>query len=135
MRRRIVAVAAKVLCIEDNPQNMRLVRKILLSAGYSVLEAVDGLSGIELALQQRPDVILMDINLPDIDGLEATHRLRMCAEMVATPIIALTANAMHGDRERCLAAGCNGYVPKPITKNELINTVAHFLAVPASKVN
>jgi two-component system, cell cycle response regulator DivK len=135
MRRRIVAVAAKVLCIEDNPQNMRLVRKILLSAGYSVLEAVDGLSGIELALQQRPDVILMDINLPDIDGLEATHRLRLCAEIAATPIIALTANAMHGDRERCLAAGCNGYVPKPITKNELINTVAHFLAVPASKVN
>jgi two-component system, cell cycle response regulator DivK len=127
-------VAAKVLCIEDNPQNMRLVRKILVSAGYSVLEAVDGLSGIEMAMQQRPDVILMDINLPDIDGLEATQRLRACAEMASTPIIALTANAMHGDRERCLASGCNGYVPKPITKNELINTVAHFLAVPASRL-
>ena len=122
----------RILCVEDNPQNMRLVRKILTTAGYEVFEAVDGISGIELAERERPNLILMDVNLPDIDGLEATARLKQQETFAGTPIIALTANAMHGDRERCLDAGCNGYIPKPITKNELLNTVAHFLAMPLS---
>jgi two-component system cell cycle response regulator DivK len=122
-------MAARILCVEDNPQNMRLVRKILLNAGYEVLEAVDGLSGVAIASSELPDLILMDINLPDIDGLEATSRLKAAEASVSRiPIVALTANAMHGDRERCIAAGCDGYVPKPITKSELLNTVAHFLS-------
>jgi two-component system cell cycle response regulator DivK len=121
---------ARILCVEDNPQNMRLVRKILMTAGYDVLEAVDGTTGIELTQRERPNLVLMDVNLPDIDGLEATTRLKAQPTLAHIPIIALTANAMHGDRERCLDAGCNGYVPKPITKNELLNTVAHFLATP-----
>lgn len=117
----------RILCVEDNPQNMRLVRKILCSAGYEVIEAVDGTSGIAAAHDEQPDLILMDVNLPDIDGLEATRQLKADPQVSAIPILALTANAMHGDRERCLEAGCNGYIPKPITKNELLNTVAHFV--------
>jgi two-component system, cell cycle response regulator DivK len=120
-------VVARILCVEDNPQNMRLVRKMLNNAGYDVIEASDGMSGLESALSEHPDLILMDVNLPDIDGLEVTARLRQTDEMRAVPIVALTANAMHGDRERCLGAGCTGYIPKPITKSELLNTVAHFL--------
>jgi CheY-like chemotaxis protein len=117
----------RILCVEDNPQNMRLVRKILCSAGYEVIEAIDGNAGIAAAHDKMPDLILMDVNLPDIDGLEATRRLKADSQVSAIPILALTANAMHGDRERCLEAGCDGYIPKPITKNELLNTVAHFV--------
>jgi two-component system cell cycle response regulator DivK len=118
----------RILCVEDNPQNMRLVRKILTKQGYEVIEAEDGLNGVAMAQNGHPDLILMDVNLPDIDGLEATRRLKAMDEMQHIPIVALTANAMHGDRERCLEAGCDGYVPKPITKSELIATVAHFIA-------
>lgn len=117
-----------ILYVEDNARNLRLVRKLLAIGGYDMIEAVDGLSGVEIARQQRPDLILMDINLPDIDGVEAAARIHAIPEMANTPIIALTANAMHGDRERFIAAGCNGYIAKPITKNELLNTVARFLA-------
>lgn len=122
-------MSARILCVEDNPQNMRLVRKILNNNGYQVLEAVDGVTGIEITHREKPDLILMDINLPDIDGLEATRRIKAVADLTHIPIVALTANAMHGDRERCIEAGCDGYVPKPITKSELLSTVAHFLAM------
>jgi len=118
---------SKILYVEDNPQNMRLVRKILKHAGYEVLEAEDGLSGIEMAKSQQPDLILMDVNLPDIDGLEATQRIRQLPEFAKTPIIALTANAMVGDREKALQAGCDGYLPKPISKTELLKTVGEYL--------
>jgi two-component system cell cycle response regulator DivK len=117
----------KVLYVEDNPRNMRLVRKFLEHAGYEVLEAENGLMGLEIAEKERPDVILMDINLPDIDGLEATMRLKDNTDLKAIPVIALTANAMHGDRERCLAGGCDGYIPKPINKTELLDTVSRFV--------
>lgn len=127
-------MSASILCVEDNPQNMRLVRKILTSAGYRVIEAEDGLSGIDMAVQHMPHLILMDVNLPDIDGLEAASRLKAMPAMTQVPVIALTANAMHGDRERCLAAGCDGYIPKPITKNELLNTVSHFLALSQASI-
>lgn len=115
-----------ILCVEDNPQNMRLVRKILVHGGYQVLEAEDGLSGVRIALQDKPDLILMDVNLPDIDGLEATRRIK--AQMGTIPILALTANAMYGDEERCLAAGCDGYLAKPVSKDMLLGKVAEFLA-------
>jgi two-component system cell cycle response regulator DivK len=120
-------MTAKILYIEDNPQNMRLVRKILRSAGYDVLEATEGLSGVALAAREVPDLILMDINLPDINGLEATSRLKASPQLSWIPVIAVTANAMHGDRENCIAAGCDGYLAKPVMKSELLQTIATFL--------
>lgn len=124
-------MSARILCVEDNPQNMRLVRKILKHAGYEVLEAMDGLSGVALAEKERPDLILMDINLPDIDGLEATDRIKSNEELVHIPIVALTANAMYGDEERILAAGCDGYIAKPVSKKQLIAVVGEFLDAAA----
>jgi len=140
-------MAARILYVEDNAQNMRLVRKILTATGYTVLEAVDGLSGLSVAAAEKPDLILMDVNLPDISGLEATGRLKadattqhipVIALTAHIPVIALTANAMHGDRENCLAAGCDGYLAKPVMKAELLNAVESYIkfksdvGVPAS---
>lgn len=118
----------RILYIEDNPQNMRLVRKMLIAEGYYMLEAPDGLSGLRVAEAEYPDLILMDINLPDINGMEATQRLKADSRLGQIPVIALTANAMPGDRERFLGAGCDGYISKPINKSELIATLAQFLA-------
>lgn len=118
----------RILCIEDNPQNMRLVRKILKHHGYEVIEAVDGTSGVALAQSEVPDLILMDINLPDIDGLDATQQIKSNADLAHIPIVALTANAMYGDEERILAAGCDGYISKPVSKNALVEKVAETLA-------
>lgn len=120
-------MAHRILYIEDNPQNMRLVRKMLTVGGYDMLEANDGFTGVALALKEKPDLILMDINLPDIDGIEATKRIRQASETSQIPIVALTANAMHGDREIFLNAGCDGYLAKPVTRNELLNTVSYFI--------
>jgi len=125
-------MSAKILYIEDNPQNMRLVRKMLRIGGYDMLEASDGNSGLQIAASERPDLILMDINLPDIDGIEATSRLKQTADLAHIPVIALTANAMFGDKERFLDAGCDGYIAKPVTKNELLNTIALHLSTVAS---
>jgi two-component system cell cycle response regulator DivK len=133
-----MSMAARILYVEDNAQNMRLVRKILTATGYTVLEAVDGLSGLSVAAAEKPDLILMDVNLPDISGLEATGRLKADATTQHIPVIALTANAMHGDRENCLAAGCDGYLAKPVMKAELLNAVESYIkfksdvGVPAS---
>ncbi len=121
-------MTAKILYIEDNPHNMRLVRKMLKMAGYEVMEAQDGQSGIATATREKPDLILLDINLPDLDGIEVTARLKGDDAIAYIPVIALTANAMHGDRERYIEAGMDGYLPKPITRTELINTVSHFLS-------
>ncbi len=118
----------KILYVEDNPLNLRLVRKILCHAGYEVLEAPDGLSGLATAMEEHPDLILMDINLPDIDGLEVTARLKSDPEVESIPVVALTANAMHGDRAHYLSNGCDGYLAKPVIKKELLDTVTHFLS-------
>jgi two-component system, cell cycle response regulator DivK len=118
-------MAKRILCVEDNPQNMRLVRKILQHHGYEVLEAEDGLTGVEAALKEQPDLILMDINLPDIDGLEATRQIKR--QQPTLPIVALTASAMYGDEERCLAAGCDGYISKPVSKIVLLEKLADIL--------
>ncbi|HML22321.1 MAG TPA: response regulator [Aggregatilinea sp.] len=119
----------RILYVEDNFQNKRLVRKILASRGYEVLEADDGLTGVEMASRERPDLILMDISLPGIDGVEATRRIKTYAETSGIPIVALTANAMRGDRERFLAAGCDDYLPKPISTVDLLSMVGKFLDV------
>lgn len=117
----------RILYVEDNFQNKRLVRKILSARGYEVLEADDGLTGVELAARERPDLILMDISLPGIDGVEATRRIKTYAETAGIPVVALTANAMRGDRERFLAAGCDDYLPKPISTVDLLGMVSKFL--------
>lgn len=116
-----------VLYIEDNPLNMRLVKKYLQSMGIQMIEAVDGFSGLDMATEAHPDLILVDVNLPDIDGLEVTRRLREQAITANLPIVALTANAMHGDRERCLGSGCDAYLAKPVARLELINTLRAYL--------
>lgn len=120
-------MSGKILYVEDNPQNMRLVGKILKHAGYVMIEAEDGRSGIDVAVRELPDLILMDVNLPDIDGLEATSRLKATPSTAGIPVIALTANAMVGDREKALQAGCDGYVPKPISREMLLSTVAEHI--------
>lgn len=125
--RRELTLSSKILYVEDNPQNMRLVRKILKHAGYEVLEAENGNDGITVATTESPDLILMDVNLPDIDGLEVTKILKTEHNMTNIPIIALTANAMVGDREKALEAGCDGYLPKPISKADLLQTVSEYL--------
>jgi len=122
-------MSARILCVEDNPQNMRLVRKILQHQNFEVIEAPDGLSGVDLAHKEKPDLILMDINLPDIDGLEATSRIKANPELQSIPVVALTANAMYGDEERALAAGCDGYISKPVSRAKLIERVNHYLNI------
>ncbi len=122
-------MGAKILYIEDNPGNRTLVQRILLVEDYDVFEAEDGPTGIEIALREKPDLILMDMNLPDIDGYELTRRMRAIPELAHIPIIAMTANVMQGDREKTLAAGCSGYIPKPIDVDELPNQVARFLKI------
>lgn len=118
----------RILYIEDNFQNKRLVRKILTAKGFEVLEADDGLTGVEMAVNELPDLILMDISLPGIDGVEATQRIKAFDGTVDIPIIALTANAMRGDRERFIAAGCDDYLPKPISTGDLLNMINQYLA-------
>ncbi len=123
-------MAHKILYIEDNVDNMTLVRRALESRGYEFLWAQNGNSGIEIAEQRQPDVILLDINLPDIDGYEVARRLRNSgkSELVYVPIIAVTANALRGDAEKALAAGCDVYMAKPINIRELWARVEGFLS-------
>ena len=116
-----------VLYIEDNSLNMRLVKKYLKGAKLDMLEAIDGLSGIEVATSDLPSAILCDVNLPDIDGLEVARRLKANSLTANIPLIALTANAMHGDRERCLEAGCDDYIAKPISRAELYDVLRQHI--------
>jgi two-component system cell cycle response regulator DivK len=119
---------AKILVVEDNPMNLELVRDILTAAGYEVVEATDGAAGVEIAVLERPDLILMDLQLPGMDGLEATRRIRAEKATAATPIVAVTAHAMTGDDAKAIAAGCNGFIPKPIDVKAFASAVAGFLA-------
>ena len=120
-------MAHRILYVEDNFQNKRLVRKMLAARGYEVIEAEDGLTGVEMALHEQPDLILMDISLPGIDGVEATQRIKSFEGTRHIPVIALTANAMRGDRERFLAAGCDDYLSKPISMSELLEMLRKHL--------
>ena len=117
----------KVLVVEDNEDNLLLFRFMLEESGYEVIEARDGAKGVALALQEKPDLIVMDIQLPDIDGLEATKRIRASEADSDIPIIALTSFAMAGDREKALAAGCNGYITKPINPETFIAELEKYL--------
>ena len=115
---------ARVLVVEDNEKNMKLVRELLEATGYRPLEATTGSLALDLALEHRPDLVLMDIRLPDIDGLEALSRLRADERTATIPVLAVTAQAMQGDRERFLAAGFDGYLSKPIDVGELLEAVS-----------
>ncbi len=117
----------RVLYVEDNFQNKRLVKKVLNAKGYEVLEADDGLTGVEMVARERPHLVLMDINIPGIDGMEATARIKSTPDLAHIPIIALTANAMVGDREKILAAGCDEYLQKPVNNATLVETIRRFI--------
>ena len=122
-----------VLYIEDHPDNMTLVRRILYSEHYTLIEARTGLQGIFLAESQEIDLILLDINLPDIDGYEVAQRLRASKKtaLADIPIVAVTANAMKGDAQRALEAGCDFYVSKPINIQQLVDTVGQLVSKEA----
>jgi two-component system cell cycle response regulator DivK len=119
---------ATVLVVEDNATNMTLALFLLESAGHSVLSALDAEAGLTMARERRPDLILMDIQLPGMDGLQATALLKADEATQAIPVIALTALAMKGDEERIRAAGCDGYIAKPMRYKEFLATVATALA-------
>ena len=117
----------RILVVEDNETNLYLIRFILEKSGYEVIEAREGVVGVELAVKEKPDLILMDIQLPDINGLEATKRIRASEADDDIPIIALTSFAMVGDREKALAAGCTGYIEKPINPETFIAEIEKYL--------
>ena len=117
----------RILYIEDNRDNRILVRRVLEVEGYDVVEAEDGWVGLRAAQAQRFDLVLVDINLPEVDGYEVTARLKALDTMADVPIVAITANVMKGDREKTLAAGCTGYIQKPIDVDLLPMQVASFL--------
>ncbi len=121
-----------VLYIEDNPDNMMLVRRVLESRGYILFQAMNGLTGVEMAERDEVDLILLDINLPDIDGYEVARRLRHSKKsaLLHVPIIAITANALKGDAEKALDAGCDVYMSKPINIRELWARVEALLPSP-----
>jgi two-component system cell cycle response regulator DivK len=116
-----------VLIVEDNEKNMKLARDILRAKGYATLEAVNGLDGVRLALEHEPDLVLMDIQLPDINGIEAFERIRANAGTAKVPVIAFTASVTANDRSRIGDAGFDGFLGKPINLKEFLETVRRTL--------
>jgi two-component system cell cycle response regulator DivK len=117
----------RILVVEDNPDNRILITDVLSSLDYEVLVAMDGEEGLKLAEAEIPDLILMDLSLPKMDGWTATNRIKANDTLSHIPIIALTAHAMVGDREKALRAGCDDYISKPIDLRELSSKLSHFL--------
>jgi len=117
----------KILYVEDNPENRLLVRRILLAEGFDVIEAGDAYQAMKIIETVKPDLILMDINLPEVDGYTLTARMKQNPMISQVPIIALTANVMKGDRERILDSGCDGYIQKPIDVDALPVQIREFL--------
>ena len=113
----------QILVVEDNEKNMKLFRDVLAATGYRTLEATTGGEAVDMASEHTPDLVLMDIQLPDLDGVEALRRLRADARTATIPVLALTAQAMRGDRERFLTEGFDGYLSKPVNVRELIGVV------------
>jgi two-component system cell cycle response regulator DivK len=120
----------RILVVEDNELNMKLFRDVLVATGYRALEATTGGEAIALATEHAPDLVLMDIHLPDLDGVQALHRLRANARTATIPILAVTSQSMRGDRERFLAEGFDGYVAKPVDIRELLGIVREHCEGP-----
>ncbi len=116
-----------ILVIEDNEQNLYLAGFLLKKAGYEVIAVRDGRSGIETAAAVKPDLILLDIQLPVMDGYDVAREIRRNPDLAATPLVAVTSYAMPGDREKSMAAGCDGYMEKPIDPDSFINDIRRFL--------
>jgi two-component system cell cycle response regulator DivK len=118
-----------VLHVEDNFDNRLLVRRLLQAFGYNVIEAENASKAREMLKTNQPDLILMDINMPDVDGYTLTNELKAMPKLQGIPIVAITANVMKGDRERTLSAGCDGYIEKPIDVDKFIDQVERFLGL------
>ncbi len=118
----------KILCIEDNISNMTLVSRIVDAEGHDLVRAEDGPSGLAMLQHELPDMVLLDINVPGIDGLEIARRIKANPGLAHIPVIATTANVLVGDRERCLEAGCDDYLPKPLDIRRLRQMMRDYLA-------
>jgi len=119
--------AEKILIVEDNPLNMRLMQMTLRGKGYTLIEASNGEEALDKAVKEKPDLIIMDMQLPTISGIEATQRLRKIPELSRIPVIAVTAYAMKGNQEKFIEAGCNAYLSKPINTRELPGFIENML--------
>jgi two-component system, cell cycle response regulator DivK len=117
-----------ILYVEDNVDNRTLVRRVLLSEDYTLIEAVNAVDALRVLENTKPDLILMDINMPDMDGYTLTSKIKTIPGFERIPILALTANVMRGDKEKTLEAGCDGYIQKPLDIDQLIREVERFLA-------
>jgi two-component system, cell cycle response regulator DivK len=117
----------RILVIEDNEDNRQIIRDLLTSFDYELIETADGAEGVAMAQSHRPDLILMDIQLPEMDGYEATRRIRAIPELERVPIIAVTSYALSGDDAKAREAGCDGYVAKPFSPRQLLAKVREFL--------
>jgi two-component system cell cycle response regulator DivK len=120
-------MSKRILVVEDQEDNRRIIRDLLMSAGFELIEATDGAAGVRLAEAERPDLILMDIQLPVLDGHEATRRIRQNAELRAIPIVVVTSYALSGDDAKAMAAGANAYVAKPSSPRQLLATIRQLL--------
>jgi two-component system, cell cycle response regulator DivK len=121
-------MSQRILVVEDQPDNRQILRDLLTSANFEVIEAVDGEAGLAAAAEHRPDLILMDVQLPGIDGYEATRRLKGDAALQSIPVIAVTARALNGAEQEARAAGCDGYIAKPISPRQLLAKVREYLS-------
>ena len=126
----ITGLQRRILIVEDNGDMRDFLRRVLARHGYAHLEAADGLEGIQIALHDHPDLILMDMSLPELDGFEATRRLKADPQTQHMPIVAVTAHARPADEQRALEAGCDGYLRKPYSLREFLDIIQSFLPLP-----
>ena len=125
-------MSKRILIVEDQEDNRTILRDVLSTVGYELIEALNGKDGVRLAQTERPDLILMDIQLPEMDGYEATQQIKSIAELKTIPIIAVTSYALSGDEAKARAAGCDGYIAKPFSPRELLAKVRKYLSDEAS---
>ena len=121
-------MSKRILIVEDQEDNRTILRDVLSTVGYELIEALNGKDGVRLAQSERPDLILMDIQLPKMDGYEATQQIKSIAELKTVPIIAVTSYALSGDEAKARAAGCDGYIAKPFSPRELLAKIRKYLS-------